>query len=243
MQIDAILRELPFSWCRIPGSLGGYTKVERLEIPGPVGQLEALLEWDPDRQARLAAVVCHPHPQHGGTLHNKVVYRAAKAAIQLGIATLRFNFRGVGRSQGEFAGGRGERDDLRAALDHLETRYPGTHTCVMGFSFGAWVGLEVGSGDSRASALVGIGVPTGSSDLGFLHSAPKPKLILQGTQDAFGPRAEVEELFASLTEPKQLRWVEDADHFFTGKLDEVQSAVGSFLEETFPELLPGAGKP
>ena len=214
-----------------------------MDIPGPAGRLEALLEWDPERPVRLAAVVCHPHPQYGGTMHTKVVYRAAKAAIQLGIPTLRFNFRGVGKSHGDFDEGRGERDDLRAALDYLAERYPETKTCVIGFSFGAWVGLEVGSRDSRACALVGIGVPTGSADLGFLHSAPKPKLIVQGTKDPFGPRTEVEELFASLTEPKRLRWIEDADHFFTGKLDEVQSAVGSFLEETFPELVQGAGKP
>jgi alpha/beta superfamily hydrolase len=212
-----------------------------LDIPGPAGSLEALLEWDPERPVHLTAVVCHPHPQYGGTMHTKVVYRAAKAAIELGIPTLRFNFRGVGKSQGDFDEGRGERDDLRAALDHLETRFPGTRTCVIGFSFGAWVGLEVGSRDSRACALVGIGVPAGSEEPGFLHSAPKPKLIVQGTNDPFGPRAQIEELFASLTEPKQLRWIEGADHFFTGRLDEVQSTLRSFLQEAFPQLVQGAG--
>ncbi len=169
-------------------------------------------------------------------MHTKVVYRAAKAAIEIGIPTLRFNFRGTGKSEGDFDEGRGEREDLRAALGFLGTRFPQTKTCVMGFSFGAWVGLEVGSGDASACALVGIGIPTGSAALGFLHSAPKPKLIVQGTRDPFGPQKEVEELFASLTEPKQLRWIEGADHFFTGRLDEVQSALRSFLLETFPEL-------
>jgi alpha/beta superfamily hydrolase len=182
---------------------------------------------------------CHPHPQHGGTFHNKVVYRAAKAAIQLGIPTLRFNFRGVGKSEGEFGEGIGERDDLRAALDYLATHFAGTQVCVMGYSFGAWVGLEVGSGDSRTCALVGIGLPAGSLDLGFLHSAPKPTLMVQGTRDPVAPRAQVEELFASLTAPKQLRWIEGADHFFTGKLDEVQSAIRTFLQETFPEIVQG----
>ena len=217
------------------------TKAERLDIPGPAGVLEALLEWDPERDVHLTAVVCHPHPQFGGTMHTKVVYRAAKAAIELGIPTLRFNFRSVGKSQGDFDEGRGERDDLRAALEFLGERYPETKTCVIGFSFGAWVGLEVGSQDTRACALVGIGVPTAPEEPGFLHSAPKPKLIVQGKNDLFGPRAQIEELFASLTEPKQLRWVEGADHFFTGRLDEVQSALRAFLQGTFPQLVQGAG--
>ena len=181
--------------------------------------------------ARVAALVCHPHPLYGGTMHNKVVYRATKGALQAGLPTLRFNFRGVGKSQGEFAGGIGEREDVRASLDYLATRFPETPISVMGFSFGAVVGLLAGAADPRVGTLVGLGVPAGSADLSSLHRVSKPKLIIQGTEDIFGPREEVEALFAALAEPKRLHWVEGADHFFTGKLDEVQKTVRAFLAE------------
>ena len=208
------------------------TKLERLFIPGPVGRLEALLESDPAVEPRMVALVCHPHPQFGGTLHNKVVYRAAQAATGLGLAVLRFNFRGVGQSEGEYSEGVGERDDVRAALDYLLARFAEKPVCLMGFSFGAWVGLAVGARDPRATSLVGLGLPTASTDLTFLRQATKPKLIVQGTEDVYGPRGQVEALFASLPEPKRIHWVEGADHFFAGKLDEVQAAVRAFLEET-----------
>jgi hypothetical protein len=168
---------------------------------------------------------------YGGTMHNKVVYRAAKAALQANVPTLRFNFRGVHKSEGEFDEARGEQDDVRAALDELEGRYPKTSICLMGFSFGAGVGLAVGAADARVAALAGLGVPTRSMDFNFLRAARQPKLIVQGTHDEHGPRAQVQSLFDSLAEPKRLVWVEGADHFFTGKLDEVQSAVRDFVEE------------
>jgi hypothetical protein len=198
-------------------------------IPGPVGQLEALLEWNPAVTSQLAAIVCHPHPQFGGTMHNKVVFRAAKAAVQAGFPALRFNFRGVGKSQGSFAEGVGEREDVRAALDYLQTRCPHAPVCLIGFSFGAAVGLAVGASDSRVAALVGLGVPAGTKDFSFLHGVRRPKLIIQGTNDQFGPRAQLEALYASLSEPKQIHWVQGADHFFSGKLDEVQSTLRDFL--------------
>ena len=207
------------------------TKLERVFIPGPVGRLEALLEWDPAVDPRMVALVCHPHPQFGGTLHNKVVFRAAKAAMGLGLAALRFNFRGVGQSEGEYSEGAGERDDVRAALDYLLTRFAEKPVCLMGFSFGAWVGLAVGARDRRVKSLVGLGLPTVSTDLAFLREVTKPKLIVQGTEDVYGPRDQVQTLFASLPEPKRIHWVERADHFFAGKLDEVQAAVRVFLEE------------
>jgi alpha/beta superfamily hydrolase len=164
-------------------------------------------------------------------MHNKVVFRAAKAAQGLGLPTLLFNFRGVGKSPGRYNEGHGEREDLRAALDFLGTRFPATRICLMGFSFGAWVGFEVGASRPRVEALVGIGPPVTSLDFDFLRNVRKPKLWVQGTRDEFGPRARVEALFASLPEPKRLRWIEGADHFFTGKLPEVQSAIRSFLIE------------
>jgi alpha/beta superfamily hydrolase len=187
------------------------------------------MEWNPEVTARHVALVCHPHPMFGGTMHNKVVYRAAKSALLSGLPTLRFNFRGAGNSVGEFTGGEGERDDVRAALDYLTTHFPGLPVCLMGFSFGAWVGLEVGATDARVSTLVGLGVPVNMSDFNFLHGVRKPKLILQGTRDQYGSVAQVTELYASLAEPKQIHWVDGADHFFAGKLDEVQEVLRQFF--------------
>jgi len=205
-------------------------------ISGAVGSLEALLEWTPQTTTRLVALVCHPHPQYGGNMHNKVVFRAAKAALQAGLPALRFNFRGVGKSQGAFAGGIGEREDVRAALDYLQTRFPKVPVSLMGFSFGAWVGFAVGAADPRVRALVGLGVPTTSADMGFLREVRKPKLIVQGMQDEFGPRHEIEALYHSLAEPKQIYWVRYADHFFTEDLDEVQAVVRAFLVEVSRDI-------
>ncbi len=202
-----------------------------------MGKLEALLEWDPlVAVPRLATVVCHPHPLYGGTMHNKVVFRAAKAAIQLSLPTFRFNFRGVGKSEGEYARGVGERDDVRASLDYLQRRFPKTPVCAMGFSFGAWVALAVGAADPRVCALVGLGLPADSLPLDFLLGVTKPKLIIQGTEDSFGPRAKIESLVSALVAPKLLHWVEGANHFFDGKLEEVQKAVGAFLQEVLAAI-------
>jgi hypothetical protein len=188
-----------------------------------------VLEWDPQGDPRFAAVVCHPHPLYGGNMHNKVVFRAAKAAWQAGLPTLRFNFRGVGRSTGSFSAGIGEREDVTAALDYLGARFPALPVCLMGFSFGASVGLRVGANDPRVVALVGLGVPVASTNLDFLRGILKPKLIIQGTRDQFGSRAQVESFYSSLAEPKQIHWVQNADHFFTGKLEEVQRVIREFL--------------
>jgi len=196
-----------------------------------------MLEWDPQGKPRFAAVVCHPHPLHGGTMHNKVVFRAAKAAWQAGLPTLRFNFRGVGKSTGSFSDGIGEREDVTAALDYLGTRFPAVPVCLIGFSFGASVGLRVGANDPRVVALVGLGVPVTSTNMDFLLGVLKPKLIIQGTRDQFGSRARVESFYGLLAEPKQIYWVQNADHFFTGKLDEVQRVIREFLRSEL--VLPG----
>ena len=207
-------------------------RIESHWIAGPAGRLEAILEEPESDEAapRSLAVVCHPHPLYGGTMHNKVVYRIARALRRGGAAVLRFNFRGVGRSEGTFAQGIGERDDVRAALDFLQWRFPETPLCLMGFSFGAWVGLTVGASDSRVVALVGLGVPVAISDMSFLREVTKPKLFIQGTLDEFGPADQMQAFHASLAEPKQTHWVQGADHFFAGKLEEVQAAVREFLE-------------
>jgi alpha/beta superfamily hydrolase len=208
---------------------GQTTKIERLLIPGAVGPLEALLEWDPEVSASITALVCHPHPLFGGTMHNKVIFRAAKGALQAGLPTLRFNFRGVGKSRGTFEQGVGEREDVRAALDYLRARLSDLPICLLGFSFGAWVGLAVGAVDARVTALVGLGVPVADSDMDYLREVAKPKLIVQGTLDQFGPADQMQSFFDSLREPKQLHWVQGADHFFLGKLGEVQAAVREYL--------------
>lgn len=206
------------------------TKIERITIPGPAGNLEALLEWDPERPLRQLAIICHPHPLYGGTMHNKVVFRAAKAAIFLGVPALRFNFRGVGHSQGKYADGIGEREDARAVLNYFSNRFPQIPITMMGFSFGSVVALSVGSEDARVNSLVGIGLPVNSSDFHFLQEVQKPKLVVQGTADQFGSKERLEKLFASLKDPKKLRLVENADHFITGKLDQLQSEIQGFLE-------------
>lgn len=205
------------------------TKIERLSIPGPEGNLEALFEWDPAWTPRMLAIVCHPHPLYSGTMHNKVVFRAAKAGVHLEIPALRFNFRGVGKSGGKYADGIGERDDARAALDYLTERFPRIPVAMMGFSFGSVVALAVGSADRRVNSLVGIGLPVNSSDFHFLQEVQKPKLLVQGTQDQFGSQERVEKLFSSLKEPKRLRFVQDADHFLTGKLHDLQMEIQDFL--------------
>jgi len=210
---------------------GGVTKAERLFIPGPAGRLEALLEYVPGEAMRAAAIVCHPHPLFGGTMHSKVVYRAAKAAIQAGLPTLRFNFRSVGASEGEHGDGVEETGDVRAALDYLAARFPTLPVCMLGYSFGCAVGLAVGAADPRVTVLAGIGVPAGIWDMSFLRGVAKPTLIVQGTQDVFGPEDAVQCVFDSLTGTKRLHWIKGADHGFNTRLDELQETVRAFLAE------------
>ncbi len=203
-------------------------------LEGPAGRLEATL-WTASEPA-LAAVVCHPHPLYGGTMHNKVVFQAAKVLHQRGAAVLRFNFRGVQQSEGAHDRGIGEQADVGAALDYLSAEFPGKHIVLAGFSFGSWVGLRVGCEDTRVTGLIGLGLPVDNPDvdLSYLRSCAKPKLLIQGGQDQFGLRANVEALFATIQEPKQLVIVEGADHFFTGHLDAVGAAINDWLDPSLP---------
>jgi uncharacterized protein len=200
-------------------------------LPGPAGRLEAMLWTVAGSHPPRAALVCHPHPLFGGTMHNKVVYMAAKALHRSGAPVLRFNFRGAGLSEGVHDEGRGEQDDVRAALDYLARDYPGLPILLAGFSFGSRVGLRVGCEDPRVTQLIGIGIPVNDSDLTFLRDCSKPKLIVQGGNDEFGSRDTVEALFATLSEPKRLVFVEGADHFFAGKLDKAGAAISAWLNE------------
>lgn len=167
-------------------------------------------------------------------MHTKAVFRAAKAALSLKLPALRFNFRGAGKSEGAFGQGIGEREDARDALNVLSDRFPGLPVAMMGFSFGAWVGLAVGAADQRVAALVGLGVPVASYDMSYLAPVSKPKLIVQGTDDVYGPRHRILAFYETLAEPKQIHWVEGADHFFTGRLDEEQLAISAFLAQLLP---------
>ncbi len=181
----------------------------------------------------LAALICHPHPLFGGTMHNKVVYQAAKAMHHRAIPVVRFNFRGAGLSEGTHDRGRGEQEDVRAALNYLANEFPGRPIVLAGFSFGAWVGLQVGCEDARVSGLIGLGLPVNDSDLTYLKSCAKPKLIVQGGNDRYGSRDKVEALFAALPEPKCLVIVAGADHFFAGKLNEMGAAIDEWLAERY----------
>jgi uncharacterized protein len=203
-------------------------------IAGPAGRLEALLWTVPVADPSLAAVVCHPHPLFGGTMHNKVVYQAAKALHLRAIPVLRFNFRGAGQSEGEHDRGLGEQDDVRAALDYLALEFPRTPILLAGFSFGSVVGLRVGCADQRVSDLIGLGIPVDRSDLTYLRDCAKPKLLIQGGSDQFGSRANVEALYTTLPEPKRLVIVEGAEHFFAGQLEKVRSAIDAWLDERYP---------
>jgi len=196
-------------------------------LPGPSGRLEAIYKRA-DRAPR-SALVCHPHPQHGGTMHNKVVYRAAKAFEGLGWSVLRFNFRGVGASEGSFEDGRGEAEDVTAALDWPAGRDPGAPLVVAGFSFGNAVGLPVGAKDDRVSHLVGIGTPTDRFPFDLLAEVPKPKLFIQSDNDEHGPLPELEAGLARVAKPWELVVIEGADHFFEGRLPEMQRAIADFF--------------
>jgi uncharacterized protein len=207
----------------------------QLFIVGAAGQLEAVL-WSPAGAApRMAAVVCHPHPLFGGTLHNKVVYQTAKALDALGLPVLRFNFRGTGKSEGKHDRGNGERDDVRAALDFLASEFPAIPLVVAGFSFGCWVGVRVGSEDGRVVSLIGLGTPVNSTDFSFLTRCEKPKLFVHGSQDQFGDVLKVQELVSSLPGENRLVVVEEADHFFAGKLDQVNQAITVWMTERYPQ--------
>ena len=202
-----------------------------------MGRLEAIL-WSPPQgnAPPLAALVCHPHPLFGGTMHNKVVYQAAKSLDELGLAVLRFNFRGAGASAGRHDRGQGERDDVRAALDYLAKEFPGTPLLLAGFSFGCWVGLRVGCEDTRVTELIGIGTPVNDSDFSYLSECEKPKLFVQGSKDQFGSIEKLELLVVALPGTNQVRTVQGADHFFTGKLDQLGLAIADWFTGRHPQI-------
>lgn len=168
-------------------------------------------------------------------MHNKVVYQAAKSLDALGLPVLRFNFRGAGLSAGEHNRGVGEQDDVRAALDFLAKQFRSLPLLSAGFSFGAWVGLRVGCEDPRVSHLIGLGIPVNSSDFSFLRSSKKPKLFVHGSADRYGAIEKVKRLVASIPGENHLVVVTGADHFFSGKLDQLDAAITTWFQTSvFP---------
>jgi hypothetical protein len=198
---------------------------ESFDVAGPAGRLETIL-MHPDGPARAGAVVCHADPMQGGVMHFKVVFRAAKALQHEGLAALRFNFRGVGRSEGTHDQGRGEQNDVRAALDEMGRRFPGRPLMLGGFSFGSVMALRVGLSDARVRAVFALGFPARHvPDTSFLDGSRIPRLFVQGERDEFGPEATIRALVEPLPPPRELVVIPESDHFFSGHLDALQEAV------------------
>lgn len=201
-------------------------RIQSLMLPGPAGRLEALLEEPEDREPCEAALVCHPHPAYGGTMHNKVVHRMARALRRSGSVVLRFNFRGVNLSEGAFDNGVGELEDARAALRWLLANYPRLPYAAAGFSFGASIALKLGCETGTPSRLIAAGLPTAYlPGVAFLGGCALPKYFIQSTHDEYGPRADLEGFVERMAPPRELHFVEARDHFFAGGLDQFENAV------------------
>jgi alpha/beta superfamily hydrolase len=203
------------------------------DLSGPAGRLEAIV--DEPAAPRAAVVFAHPHPQFGGTMHTKAVYQGTKGLTRIGCAVLRFNFRGVGGSEGTFDRGDGEMEDFRAALDYMSARHPGVPLWAAGFSFGAWVAMETGAADDRVSVLIGIAPPVATSVSGMDYQFPatrastKPKFFVQGEADEVCPLEAMWAFYGALQEPKELVVIDAADHLFDGKTREVGEALEDLL--------------
>jgi alpha/beta superfamily hydrolase len=203
-----------------------------VDVPGPSGLLEGLLNANATGEPRAIAVVAHPLPTAGGTMHTKAVFHAARALARIGCLVLRFNFRGVGRSAGTFDSGQGECDDVRAALDFMTARYPDvTRVWAGGMSFGSWVAMVVGAQDARVSTLIGIAPPVNKYDFSPVASAAKPTFLIHGEFDEIVPLKEVRKFYGQLSEPKELVVIDGANHLFDGKAAEVGDAIEDLLQD------------
>jgi alpha/beta superfamily hydrolase len=216
----------------------------RLDIEGTAGRLECLLDEPATRgtiegesgggsaapaNVRAAVVFAHPHTEHGGTMHTKVVYQTAKALSRIGCAVLRFNFRGAGSSAGAFSDGPGELEDFRAALDFMHDRYPDAPMWAGGMSFGSYVGLTAGAQDQRVTTLIGIALPVSRYDFGAVAASAKAKFFIHGEFDELAPLKEMREFYARCAEPKDLVVIDAADHLFEGKVSQVAEAIEDLL--------------
>lgn len=203
--------------------------VGNLFIPAPHGRLEAILKPPRTGSIRGAALVLHPHPLGGGTMHNKVVFRAAAALNDAGLLTLRINFRGVGQSTGTHDQGDGEREDVQAGLAYLTENYPDREITLCGFSFGARVGMEVGMDDDRVTRMISIGTPVDKYDFSFLERCRKPILFVHGEHDEYGDLDRLRELVGRISAPVRLEVIREAGHFFDDQLRELQQAIVAWI--------------
>jgi alpha/beta superfamily hydrolase len=203
-----------------------------LDLKGPAGRLEALIDV-PEGTPKAAVVFAHPLPTHGGTMHTKVVYQATKGLVRTGRAVLRFNFRGVGASEGAFTGGPGEQEDFKAALDHMRARYPALPLWSAGFSFGARIALETGATDSRVTVLIGIAPPVSREGYDFSNTrrSTKAKFFIQGEADDICPLQDMWKFYSELPEPKELVIIDAADHLFDGHTTEVGEAIEDLVKD------------
>lgn len=199
-----------------------------LMIPAGDLQLEALLK-EPQGAIKGGVIVCHPHPLYGGTMDNRIVYRTAKAAVEAGFAALRFNFRGAGLSGGQFDQGIGEKEDAVAAISWLESKYPALPLVLAGYSFGAWVGLQVGCLDARVKAMVALAPPLNLYDFEFLYNNSKPALYIAGTSDEFCSQENLNQLAHRLPASSSVHRIEGAEHFFNGHIEAIQSCITGFF--------------
>jgi alpha/beta superfamily hydrolase len=203
-----------------------------LDLKGPAGRLEALLDA-PDAAPKAAVVFAHPLPTHGGTMHTKAVYQATKGLVRAGCAVLRFNFRGVGASEGSFTGGPGEKEDFTAALDYMRARYPDVPLWAAGFSFGSWVALETGAVNDNVTVLIGIAPPVMKESYDFSHTkrSTKTKFFIQGEGDDICPLQDMWKFYSELPEPKELVIIDAADHLFDGHTTEVGEAIEDLVKD------------
>lgn len=200
-------------------------RIESYFLDGAAGKIECLLEEPESGQASEACLLCHPHPLYGGTMHNKVVYRMARALRRSGSVVLRFNFRGVGRSEGAHDQGVGELEDARLLLEWLRSRYPALACSAAGFSFGSRIALRLGCSRVGMRRIIAVGFPTKSGTFAYLKNCLTPKVFVQSTQDEHGPRPELEAIYEDIADPKQIHWVLATDHFFRDGLDTLEETI------------------
>ena len=207
-------------------------RVINVDISGPAGLLEGLINARTGAEPRAVAVLAHPLPTAGGTMHTKAVFHAAKALARIDVPVLRFNFRGVGRSAGAFSEGVGEQEDVRAALAFMMARYPDVKRIWCGgMSFGSWVALTVAAADAHVTALIGIACPVTRYDYSPVIAANKPTFLVHGEHDELVPVKDVRKFYALLPEPKELVVIDSADHLFDGKASEVGEAIEDLLQD------------
>lgn len=213
----------------------GVARLTPIVLQGSAGRIEALLQERDAHDHAVTAVVCHPHPLYGGTLHNKVAHRVASALFGMGVAVLRFNFRGVGASEGTFDQGRGELEDAQAALRFLRERYPDARRWIAGFSFGSWVASRLAAGEADAEQLILIAPPVHTQTFEEMRTCTVPKLVIQGTADDICRPENLARVFPGWADPKRLIEVPQASHFFDRQLAELAEAVLEGMRDAYPK--------